>query len=83
MDSFVSLADTEAGNERGMITKFCADALVVKMFIYQITRLLLFVLNKKATPKDGSLIINKVGLKSTSSTAQELALRLRFRIEHR
>ena len=54
MDSFVNRADTEAGNERGMICKFCADALVVKMFILQITRLLLFVLNKKATPKDGS-----------------------------
>jgi hypothetical protein len=57
VDSFVNRADTEAGNERGMICKFCADALVVKMFILQITRLLLFVLNKKATPKDGSLIV--------------------------
>jgi hypothetical protein len=55
VDSFVSRADTEAGNERGMICKFCADALVVKMFILQITRLLLFVLIKKATRKDGSL----------------------------
>jgi hypothetical protein len=43
VDSFVNRADTEAGNERGMICKFCADALVVKMFILQITRLLLFV----------------------------------------
>jgi hypothetical protein len=57
VDSFVNRADTEAGNERGMICKFCADALVVKMFILQITRLLLFVLIKKATPKDGSLIV--------------------------
>ena len=60
MDSFVNRADTEAGNERGMICKFCAVALVVKMFILQITRLLLFVLIKKATPKDGSLILTEL-----------------------